>query len=307
MADGWPDRVVPEGSLQPIVELARAKLNLDLLVTGRTDTGYHELDSIVVFADVADRLTFTPAEALDLRLAGPFAASLANSADQADNLVLRAARRLGEAAGRAPLVEITLEKNLPVASGIGGGSADAAATLRGLARFFGLEWPAQALIELGLELGADVPVCVYGRPARLRGIGERLDPVRGLPDLPLVLVNPGVPVATAAVFRALDLPTEAFRRPVLPAHPSLGRFAVWLALSRNELEPAALGLAPEIARVLARLRAIEDCLLARMSGSGATCFGLFADPAKAAEAAARISADEPGWWCRASSAAGDLR
>ncbi len=305
MAPGWPDRVVPEPPLQPIVELARAKLNLDLLVTGRTDTGYHELDSIVVFADIADRLTFTPADALRLRLAGPFAAGLA--ADQGDNLVLRAARRLAEAAGFEPLVEITLEKNLPVASGIGGGSADAAATLRGLARFFGLDRQAQALLALGLELGADVPVCTYGRPARLRGIGERLDPVRGLPDLPLVLVNPGVPVGTAAVFRALDLPTEAFRRPVLPAHPSLGRFAVWLGASRNELEPAAFGLAPEIARVLERLRAIEDCLLARMSGSGATCFGLFADPAKAAAAAARITSEEPGWWCRACAAAGDGR
>jgi 4-diphosphocytidyl-2-C-methyl-D-erythritol kinase len=305
MARGRPDRVVPDGARQPIVELARAKLNLDLLVTGRTATGYHELDSIVVFADVADRLTFTPADALGLRLEGPFAAGLA--ADQADNLVLRAARQLAEVAGVEPLVEISLEKNLPVASGIGGGSADAAATLRGLAPFFGLDWPTQALLELGLELGADVPVCVYGRPARLRGIGERLDPVRGLPELPLVLINPGVPVATAAVFQALDLPTDAFRRPVLPAHPSLGRFAVWLAQSRNELEPAALGLAPEIARVLGRLRAIDDCLLARMSGSGATCFGLFADPAKAAVAAARITAAEPGWWCRAAMAAGEGR
>ena len=299
---------MPERPLEPLVEFARAKLNLDLLVTGRTETGYHELDSIVVFADVADRLTFTPAEALGLRLTGPFAASLAaGSADQGDNLVLRAARRLGEAAGRVPSVEITLEKNLPVASGIGGGSADAAATLRGLARFLGLDWPTQALMEFGLELGADVPVCVYARPARLRGIGERLDPVRGLPELPLVLVNPGVPVATAAVFRALDLPTEAFRRPVLPAHPSLGRFAVWLAQSRNELEPAARSLAPAIGDVLDRLRSIEDCLVARMSGSGATCFGLFADATKAAVAAATINAVEPGWWCRACIAPGSFR
>ena len=283
-----------------LVELARAKLNLDLLVTGRTDTGYHELDSIVVFADLADRLTFAPAETLALRLAGPFAQSLeASGADPAQNLVLQAARRLGAAAGREPRVAITLEKNLPVASGIGGGSADAAATLRGLARLLELDWPAQALMELGLELGADVPVCVYSRPARLRGIGERLDPLRGLPALPLVLVNPGVPVATAAVFRALELPTEAFRRPALPAHPSLGRFAVWLGASRNELEPAALGLAPVVGRVLERLRAIEDCLLARMSGSGATCFGLFADAAKAAAAASSIAAEQPGWWCRA--------
>ncbi len=284
-----------------IVELAPAKLNLDLLVTARTAAGYHELDSIVVFADRGDRLTFAPAAALELVLEGPFAAALA---DAADNLVLRATQRLAAAAGVEPRVRITLEKNLPVASGIGGGSADAAATLRGLARLWGLDWPAERLRALGLALGADVPVCVYGRPARLRGIGERLDPVRGLPDLPLVLVNPGVAVATAAVFRALELPTLAFRRPVLPAHPSLARFAVWLQASRNELEPAALTLAPAIGEVLERLRAIEDCLLARMSGSGATCFGLFADPARAAAAAAAITAAEPGWWCRSCTAPG---
>ncbi len=288
---------------EPIVEHAPAKLNLDLLVTGRTASGYHELDSLVVFADVADRLTFTPADSLQLRLEGPFAAGLATG----DNLVLTAARRLGLASGRVPGVAITLEKNLPVASGIGGGSADAAATLRGLARLWSLDWPVHALMDLGLELGADVPVCVYRRPVRLRGIGERLDPIRGLPDLPLVLVNPGVPVATAAVFRALELPTMAYRRPVLPAHPSLGRFAVWLGQSRNELEPPALDLAPAIGRVLERLRAIDDCLVARMSGSGATCFGLFADPARAAAAAGLIRAAEPDWWCTASTARGDLR
>jgi 4-diphosphocytidyl-2-C-methyl-D-erythritol kinase len=173
-----------------IVELAPAKVNLDLLVTGRTPHGYHELDSLVVFADLGDRLTFRAAPTLELVLEGPFAAALQ---DAPDNLVLAAARRLAAAAGVAPAARITLEKVLPVASGIGGGSADAAATLRGLARLWRLDWPADRLRELGLALGADVPVCVYGRPARLRGIGERLDPIRGLPDLPLVLVNPGSP------------------------------------------------------------------------------------------------------------------
>lgn len=288
---------------EPVVETAPAKLNLDLLVTGRTEAGYHELDSLVVFADVADRLTFAPAETLRLQLDGPFAAGLSTD----DNLVLDAARRLAAVVGRAPDVAIGLAKNLPVASGIGGGSADAAATLRGLARLWSLDWSTPALMEIGLELGADVPVCVYGQPVRLRGIGERLDPIRGLPDLPLVLVNPGVPVATAAVFSTLELPTVAFRRPVLPAQPSLGRFAVWLAESRNELEPAARSLAPVIDRVLERLRAIEDCLLARMSGSGATCFGLFADSGKAVAAAARIRDAEPGWWCTACTARGSLR
>ena len=289
---------------QPIVELAPAKLNLDLLVTGRTATGYHELDSVVVFADIGDRLTITAAETLELRLEGPFAPALGAAAD---NLVLQAARRLAAAAGMAPCARMTLEKQLPVASGIGGGSADAAATLRGLARHWSLDWPAEALRELGLGLGADVPVCVYGRPARLRGIGERLDPIRGLPDLPLVLVNPGVAVATAAVFRAFELPTMAVRRPALPAHPSLHRLALWLEASRNELEPAALSLAPVIGSVLERLRGLEDCLLARMSGSGATCFGLFADVDRARAAAELISATEPGWWCRACIASGGQR
>ncbi len=285
----------------PIVELARAKLNLDLLVTGKTPAGYHELDSVVVFADLGDRLSVAPAPALEFQLEGPFAAQLAAAAD---NLVLAAARRLAAALGRRPAVRLTLEKNLPVASGIGGGSADAAATLRALARLWRLDWPGDRLRELGLALGADVPVCVYGRPARLRGIGERLDPIRSLPDLPLVLVNPGLAVATAAVFKAFAMPDLAVRRPVLPAQPSLGRLALWLAASRNELEPAAAALAPEITAVLERLRAIEGCLLARMSGSGATCFGLFADPGQARAAAAAISAAEPGWWCRSCLAPG---
>ena len=284
-----------------LVEEARAKLNLDLLVTGRTPDGYHELDSIVVFADLADRLTFEPAEALSLEVVGPFAGSLVADAD---NLVTRAAQLLARAAGVVPGVAITLQKNLPVASGIGGGSADAAATLRGLADLLDLGWPDQALREMGLALGADVPVCVYGKPARLRGIGERLDPIRGLPDLPLLLVNPGVGIATSAVFKAFELPSEACRRPPLPSHPSLAQLAVWLKASRNELEPAARVLAPAVDTVLTALRGMEDCFLARMSGSGATCFGLFADLAKAEAAAARIARMEPGWWCRATIARG---
>ena len=284
-----------------IVEEARAKLNLDLLVTGRTPGGYHELDSIVVFADLADRLTLEPAATLSLEIVGPFAQSLAV---EADNLVTRAAQHLAAAAGVMPEVAITLEKNLPVASGIGGGSADAAATLRGLAAMLDLGWSNEALREIGLALGADVPVCVYGKPARLRGIGERLDPIRGLPDLPLLLVNPGVGIATSAVFKAFELPTEACQRPPLPSHPSLAQFAVWLGASRNELEPAARALAPVVDSVLNTLKGMEDCFLARMSGSGATCFGLFADLAKAEAAAARIAEMQPDWWCRATMARG---
>jgi 4-diphosphocytidyl-2-C-methyl-D-erythritol kinase len=223
---------------------------------------------------------------------------------EADNLVTRAAQLLASAADALPEVAITLEKNLPVASGIGGGSADAAATLRGLSAMMGLGWSDQALREVGLALGADVPVCIYGKPARLRGIGERLDPIRGLPDLPLLLVNPGVGIATSAVFRAFEMPTEACRRPPLPAQPSLSQFAVWLKASRNELEPAACAQEPVVDTVLRTLKGMEDCLLARMSGSGATCFGLFADMAKAEAAAALITELEPDWWCKATMARG---
>ncbi|HRY26390.1 MAG TPA: 4-(cytidine 5'-diphospho)-2-C-methyl-D-erythritol kinase [Geminicoccaceae bacterium] len=286
---------------EALVESARAKLNLDLLVTGRRADGYHELDSLVVFVPIADRLTFEHAPGLSLEVTGPFAAAL-GAAD--DNLVLRAARALADAAGREPAFAIRLEKLLPVASGIGGGSADAAATLRGLARLLGLDWPADRLRELGLDLGADVPVCLWGRPARLRGIGERLDPVRGLPGLPLVLANPGIGLGTAEVFRALDPERQPVARPPFPPHPSLTRFAVWLHESRNELEPAARRLAPVIGYVLERLRREPDCLVARMSGSGATCFGLFADEESAEAAAARIAREEPGWWCRAATAPG---
>ncbi|MEZ5865086.1 MAG: 4-(cytidine 5'-diphospho)-2-C-methyl-D-erythritol kinase [Geminicoccaceae bacterium] len=209
-----------------LVETARAKLNLDLLVTGRREDGYHELDSLVVFVPLADRLTFEHAPGLSLEVTGPFAGGLGPAED---NLVLRAARMLAAAAGRSPAFAIRLEKLLPVASGIGGGSADAAATLRGLARLFGLDWPADRLRELGLDLGADVPVCLWGRPARLRGIGERLDPVRGLPGLPLVLVNPGIGLGTAAVFRARDPAGAAFARPASLPHLSLTRFALGYA------------------------------------------------------------------------------
>ena len=285
-----------------LVEIARAKLNLDLLVTGRRADGYHELDSLVVFVPIADRLTFTPARALSLEVEGPFAGALGAVED---NLVMRAARTLARATGRKIDVAIRLEKHLPVAAGIGGGSADAAATLRGLARALALDWPADRLRELGQEIGADVPVCVWSRPARLRGIGERLDPVRGLPDLPLVLVNPGIGLATAEVFEALDPGRPPIGRTPFPPHPSLVRLAVWLLESRNELERAASRLAPGIEDVLERLRSEPDCLVARMSGSGATCFGLFTDSGTAEAAAAGIARDHPGWWCRAATAPGD--
>lgn len=289
----------------PVVEVARAKLNLDLLVLGRRPDGYHELDSLVVFAELGDRLTFEPAEGLSLEATGPFSPGLPAPED---DIVLRAARLLLDemnptrGGGGA---RIRLEKNLPVAAGIGGGSADAAAALRGLNRLWGLGLDEAALRELGLGLGADVPVCAYGRPARLRGAGERLDPVRGLPEIPLVLANPRRPLPTGRVFAGLDpdLPRPP-RDEGLPARASLPRLVAWLTSTRNDLEASAIALEPAVDEALGLLRAEPDCHVARMSGSGATCFGVFPHGDAAESAAERLRAARPGWWFAATSTRG---
>ena len=271
--------------MAPIEELAPAKVNLTLHVTGRREDGYHLLDSLVVFADVGDLVTVREADEPGFTVTGPQAGHVPVDAS---NLVLRAAALFSDA--RA---EIRLDKHLPAASGIGGGSADAAATLRALSRLRGAPLPTN---EEVLALGADVPACLTGRAVRLRGIGERLDPVPPLPPLPAVLVNPGVAVSTPAVFARLAR-RENPPMPDLPVSLHDARaLALWLAARRNDLEPPACGLAPVIGDVLARLRAVPDCLLARMSGSGATCFALFPDAAAAERAAAALSAARPGWW-----------
>lgn len=264
-----------------VTEFAPAKLNLALHVTGRRADGYHLLDSLAGFATVGDRVTVAPGRGVTA--SGPFAADL----PQDGNLCARAADLMGVTAA------IGLEKNLPVASGIGGGSADAAAVLRGLARG-GAALPGAEAI---LRLGADVPVCLAGLPARMRGVGQVLDPLPALPALPLVLVNPGVAVATPAVFAALS----ARDNPGLPALPV--RFTVpalldWLAATRNDLEAPARALAPAIGEALAALTH-AGAGFARMSGSGATCFGIFVSPSAAEAAAARIGAARPGWWVAA--------
>ena len=274
-----------------LVEQAPAKVNLYLHVTGRRRDGYHLLDSLVVFAGVADLVSAGPADSLSLRVVGPFAAGLAA---EPNNLVLRAACALAAAYGRPPRAHLMLRKTLPVASGIGGGSADAAATLRALCRLWGLEAEEDHLARLALELGADVPACLVSRPCRMQGIGEALSPGPSLPRGGMVLVNPGVAVSTAEVFRSrqggwspcADLP---------PAWSDVETMATDLASLRNDLQSAAVGLRPEIGAVLSALAATSGCLLARMSGSGATCFGLFADADAAASAVRSIQ--WPGWWC----------
>lgn len=269
---------------------APAKINLALHVTGRRGDGYHLLDSIVVFSDTGDRLraTATALPGLALTTSGRFGADIPAGAD---NLVLRAAALLHGGAGRGARIE--LEKHLPPASGIGGGSADAAATLQLLAGLWQVPLPpAQAVAGLG----ADVPVCLAGRPARMRGIGEALTPLPALPPAWLLLVNPGVAVPTGAVFAALPDARNAPLPATLPEFADAAALAGFLRSQRNDLEAPARGLHPEIGAALTLLGRLPGCLLARMSGSGATCFGLFADAGSAAAAAATIGAERPGWW-----------
>lgn len=265
-----------------IREFAPAKINLALHVTGQREDGFHLLDSLVAFVDTGDWVAVCAGDGL--MITGPEADGL--DADES-NLCWRAARAMGGD------VAIRLDKHLPVASGIGGGSADAAATMRALARI-GRRLPDQQTV---LSLGADVPACLSGQHARMQGIGERLSPVQ-LPPLWLVLVNSRVAVATSSVFQALtnrnNPPMQA-----LPAFADARALAAWLSRQRNDLEAPARRIVPEINAVLDALAVDPACLLARMSGSGATCFGLYATADTAETAAGRIAAARPGWWVRA--------
>ncbi len=267
---------------------APAKVNLYLHVTGKRPDGYHLLDSLAVFPAVGDTVSLQPDAPLSLSISGRFGAALHA---EPDNLVLRAVRLLAATTGMPASGALNLAKNLPVASGIGGGSADAAAALRLLVRHWNVAAP---LPEIALALGADVPVCLDRRPTRMAGIGEILSPAPRLPGFGMLLVNPGTAVATAAVFRARQ---QGFSPPaVLPeAWPDAAAMAAGLAQLGNDLEAAAIAVAPGIATALAALRALPGALLARMSGSGATCFAIFATPAEAAAAAAALN--RPGWWC----------
>ena len=281
-----------------LTERARAKVNLTLHVRGRRTDGYHELESLVAFADCADRLTLTPAPTLALAISGPRAAEC-GSLD--DNLVLKATRALVERVPGLTTGAFELDKHLPAAAGIGGGSADAAAALRLLAQANSLDRDDPRTREAARATGADVPVCLRSSACMMRGAGEKLSPV-SMPSLSAVLINPGVPVATKDVFTALGLkPGDAFaldQRAAAVALPGTTSDD-WLAAirsGRNDLEPPALRIQPVIGDVLAALRESNGCQLARMSGSGATCFGLFSSEAAAHEAGQRISARVPRWW-----------
>jgi 4-diphosphocytidyl-2-C-methyl-D-erythritol kinase len=264
-----------------------------LHVTGKRDDGYHRLDSLVVFASLGDTVTAAPSEALSLTVGGPEAAALERLGD--DNLVLRAATRFAAHCGIAPKAALTLDKHLPVASGVGGGSSDAAAALRVLAALWRRKLDDVAAIAL--ELGADVPACLAGRPVWVGGIGERLDTAPPPPPLGIVLANPRRELSTAAVFRARQggFSAEARRADISDTQALF----TMLGRCRNDLTDAAVGLVPEIASVLDRLTRLPGAGWARMSGSGATCFALFADREDARRAAAVLARSEPGWWVRA--------
>ncbi len=282
-----------------LVERAPAKVNLTLHVLGRRSDGYHLLDSLVVFAAAGDRLTFTPGKTLALKVRG-------DTAKQAgrieSNLVFKAATALAGEIPDLKLGRFTLDKRLPVAAGVGGGSSDAGAALRLLARANRLRPDDRRLQKVARGIGADVPVCVDPRTRRMRGIGEVLSAPLAIPKLAAVLVNPGVAVPTRDVFAMLGLRAgELRKRASGPRRLPRDRAALlaFLARGRNDLEPAAIKLQPVIGRVLAAVRKERGCALARMSGSGATCFGLFSSTQAATAASRRLSAAHRRWWVKA--------
>lgn len=267
---------------------AHAKVNLWLNVVGRRDDGYHLLESLVAFVDLADGIEARPADRLSLDVAGPFAGTLAA---EDDNLVLKAARLLADRAGVTPRAELSLLKNVPVAAGLGGGSADAAAALRELIELWRVAMPEEELFDLAARLGADVPMCLAGRTAFVSGVGERLAWAPRLPPCAILLVNPGKALATRDVFAARHGPFTA-ARPVPPSWRTIEELAAALAVRGNDLTAAAVSLEPAVGQVLRALCA-GDARYAGMSGSGATCFALFDTLDRARRAGAALPT---AWW-----------
>jgi len=287
-----------------LMENGRAKVNLTLRVFGRRTDGYHDIESVVAFADCADHLTLTPGSELELRTSGPLAEACGATSD---NLVIKAALLLRERVPDLKVGSFTLDKVLPVAAGIGGGSADAAAALRLLAQLNGLALDDERLHGVALATGADVPVCLASRPCDMTGVGESLLPL-SLPILPCVMVNPRVPVATRDVFNALGLrngellvgATDILRGTAWPeAGASVEDWVEVLAASSNDLEEPATRIQPIIGEVISALSATNGAWLARMSGSGATCFAIYENTADAGRAADDLRRHHPEWWVHA--------
>ena len=279
------------------IAFAPAKINLFLHVGAPGGDGYHPLCSLMVFADVGDRVVLHEADFLSVRVHGPFGGMLAG---EGDNLVLRAARALlAQARGPQPLVGLSLEKLLPVAAGLGGGSSDAGAALRLMRTALGVQVDDVELEAIAASLGADGAACLWGRPVLAQGRGELLTPAPQMPTIEAVLVNPRVEVSTPAVYRAFDALGEfgdVAPPPMPAAFESVEELAAWLGMMRNDLQVPAVGLAPEVGDVLATLSEERETLIARMSGSGATCFAICASDIEADALAARVDALRPDWW-----------
>lgn len=281
-------------------DIGRAKLNLTLEVLGRRPDGYHELRSLVAFADLGDEITLQQGAELDLETQGPFAEALSG-----DNLVIRAAEAASVSAPGVKLGRFRLVKQLPVAAGLGGGSADAAAALRLIASANQGALSEAAMAAIAARLGSDVTVCLASRPALMTGRGERVEPVRGFPACGVLLANPGVPLSAAAVYA--ELLADDLRAPPLGQegtpdfHGDFEQLLAYALPRLNDLEAPAARLVPEISEGLAALLALDGARLVRLSGSGPTCFALFVTEAEAAGAGARLAAEFPNWWVAASS------
>lgn len=275
-----------------ITTIARSKVNLFLHVTGKRNDGYHLLESLVVFPEWGDKITVKKSKSLTLEVTGPFSKMIGSTEE---NLALKAAHLLKHEAGSNDGAHIILEKNLPVAAGIGGGSADAAAVLKSLNMLWNIGFSNDHLGQIGLTLGADIPVCLYGKPAMMSGIGEQISGLQEFPKFHILLVNPGISVSTRDVFSQLKISEK-----IVSLYDFNGRTArelfIKLAAMRNDLEAPALEVAPVIDAVLSTIKLQKGCHLARMSGSGATCFGLFEEEEAAQMAARDIQASHPDWW-----------
>lgn len=276
-------------------EQANAKLNLALHLVGKRADGYHRMESLVCFLTLADTLTIAPAETLQLSIRGDFADACA---DPEQNLVMRAAQALQAAAGIRLGASITLEKRIPVGGGLGGGSADAAAALRGLNAFWACGFSNDALMALALTLGADVPMCLNAKPAVAQGIGEIITPLRApLPRMALVLVHPRTPLLTAEVFRRTGPIAADCTLPDVPESSDFAAWMTYLRTTRNDLETAAIAVAPVVGDVLAALRTAEPSpALVQMTGSGACCFAIYATTEEATAASAQLRGQHPDWW-----------
>ncbi len=283
-------------ALTPFGDQARAKVNLTLHVLGKRPDGYHELDSLVVFADFYDRLSFMPGPEDRLSIEGPFGGAI-----DGENLILKAKRVASGWLGQGISGDFRLEKNIPVAAGVGGGSSDAAAAIRILLRACGHPGGVEGFIGKAAAVGADVPVCLFNQAAWMRGLGERVTPAPHIAPLPAILVNPRVKVSTAEVFKRLNAgplrPGEAPSPALADADfSSVENAAAALQHGRNDLEAPAVAIEPAVEHTLAAIRRQEGCLLARLSGSGPTCFGLFPTPEAAKSGAAILGREHPGWW-----------